>query len=139
MDADNFTVTDEDMVRLPQSYTIEQYGYDPHKLALTFDDGPDPVWTPKILDVLKQYHVKGTFMVIGEEAHEQCRIAEARMCADGQEIGNHTFTHPDISEISPRQLELELNWTERLFAAETGGSAAVFPAAVLDRSGAGHE
>ncbi len=119
MDADNFTVTDEDMVRLPRSYTIQQYGYDPHKLALSFDDGPDPVWTPRILDILKQYHVTGTFFVIGEEAQNNIRLLQ-RYVRDGQEIGNHTFTHPDISEVSQRQLELELNWTERLFAAETG-------------------
>jgi len=119
MDADNFTVIDEDMVRLPRSYTIEQYGYDPHKLALSFDDGPDPVWTPKILAILKQYHVKGTFMVIGEEAQKNIGLLQ-QYVRDGNEIGNHTFTHPDISEISQRQLELELNWTERLFAAETG-------------------
>jgi cellulose synthase/poly-beta-1,6-N-acetylglucosamine synthase-like glycosyltransferase/peptidoglycan/xylan/chitin deacetylase (PgdA/CDA1 family)/spore germination protein YaaH len=119
MDADNFTVIDEGMVRLPRSYTIEQYGYDPHKLALSFDDGPDPVWTPRVLDILKQYHVKGTFLVIGEEAQQNIGLLQ-RYVREGHEIGNHTFTHPDISEISPRQLELELNWTERLFAAETG-------------------
>ena len=119
MDADNFTVTDESMERLPHSYTIEQYGYDPHKLALSFDDGPDAVWTPKILDVLKQYNVKGTFMVIGESAQNNIGLLK-RYVREGQEIGNHTLTHPDISEISQRQLELELNWTERLFAAETG-------------------
>ncbi len=119
MDADNFTVTDESMVRLPHSYTIEQYGYDPHKLALSFDDGPDPVWTPKILDILKQYNVKAAFMVIGEEAQNNVGLLK-RYVREGHEIGNHTFTHPDISEISPRQLELELNWTERLFAAELG-------------------
>ncbi|MFZ0275042.1 MAG: glycosyltransferase [Acidobacteriaceae bacterium] len=119
MDADNFTVIDEDMVRLPRSYTIQQYGYDPHKLALTFDDGPDPVWTPKILAVLKQYKVKATFMVIGEEAQNNIGLLKEYV-REGHEIANHTFTHPDISEISQRQLELELNWTERLFAAETG-------------------
>ena len=54
MDAENFTVTDEHMRRYPQSYTIEQYGYHPNKVALSFDDGPDPMWTPKILDILKQ-------------------------------------------------------------------------------------
>ncbi|MGB6130159.1 MAG: glycosyltransferase [Acidobacteriaceae bacterium] len=119
MDADDFTIIDEDMVRLPRSYTIEQYGYNPHEVALTFDDGPDPVWTPKILDVLNQYHVHGTFMVIGAEALDNVGLLK-RYIADGEEIGNHTFTHPDISEISPQQLELQLNWTERLFAAELG-------------------
>ncbi len=119
MDADDFTIIDEDMTQLPHSYTIQQYGYDPHKLALSFDDGPDPVWTPKILDVLRQYHVPATFMVIGEEAQDNIGLLK-RYMRDGEEIGNHTFTHPDISEISPRQLEVELNWTERLFAAELG-------------------
>ena len=119
MDADNFTVTDETMVRLPRSYMIQQYGYDPHRLALSFDDGPDPVWTPKILDVLKQYNVKATFLVIGEDAQKDIGLLK-RYVREGHEIGNHTFTHPDISEISSRQLELELNWSERLYAAELG-------------------
>jgi spore germination protein YaaH len=119
MDADNFTVTDETMVRLPRSYMIQQYGYDPHRLALSFDDGPDPVWTPKILDVLKKYDVKATFLVIGEEAQKNIGLLK-RYVREGHEIGNHTFTHPDISEISSRQLELELNWSERLYAAELG-------------------
>ena len=119
MDSDDFTLIDEDMTKLPRSYTIEQYGYEPHKVALSFDDGPDPTWTPRILDVLEKYHVHATFMVIGDEAQENVGLLK-RYVRDGEEIGNHTFTHPDISEISPRQLELELNWTERLFAAELG-------------------
>jgi peptidoglycan-N-acetylglucosamine deacetylase len=119
MDSDNFTVTDEHMVTLPHSYTLGQYGYQAKKLALSFDDGPDATWTPKILDILKQYNVKGTFMVIGEQAEENTGLLK-RYVREGHEIGNHTFTHPDISEISPRQLELELNLTERLFAAELG-------------------
>jgi peptidoglycan-N-acetylglucosamine deacetylase len=119
MDSDNDTITDESMDKLPHSYTVEQYGYHPNEVALSFDDGPDPKWTPKILDILKQYNVKGAFMVIGEQAQDNIGILK-RYVREGHEIGNHTFTHPDISEISPRQLELELNWTERLFAAELG-------------------
>jgi peptidoglycan-N-acetylglucosamine deacetylase len=119
MDSDNFTVTDEEMTELPRSYLIEQYGYDPHKLAITFDDGPDPVWTPKILAILKKYNVKATFMVIGGEAQDNTGLLKDYL-KDGQEIGNHTYTHPDISEISDFQLRSELNVTERLFAAELG-------------------
>jgi peptidoglycan-N-acetylglucosamine deacetylase len=119
MDADDFTVTDEHMESLPRSYVIQQYGYNPKKLALSFDDGPDPVWTPKILDVLKQYNVKGAFMVIGEQGQDYTGILK-RYVREGHEIGNHTFTHPDISEISDRQVRLELNLTERLFASELG-------------------
>ncbi len=119
MDAENFTITDENMVALPRSYTIRQYGYDPQKVAISFDDGPDPKWTPKILDILRQYNVRAAFMVIGEQAQENTGLLK-RYVREGHEIGNHTFTHPDISEIPPREVELELNLTERLFAAETG-------------------
>ena len=66
-------IVDEHMDVYPRTYTIEQYGYHPNEVALSFDDGPDPKWTPKILDILKQKHVKGTFMLIGDEAAEQCR------------------------------------------------------------------
>jgi cellulose synthase/poly-beta-1,6-N-acetylglucosamine synthase-like glycosyltransferase/peptidoglycan/xylan/chitin deacetylase (PgdA/CDA1 family)/spore germination protein YaaH len=119
VDSDNVTITDEDMVKLPHSYTIEQYGYEPKKVALTFDDGPDPTWTPRILDVLKKYHVHAAFMVIGEEAQNNIGLLK-RYVREGHEIGNHTYTHPNISEISPQQLQLQLNSTERLFAAELG-------------------
>ncbi|HEX4022853.1 MAG TPA: glycosyltransferase [Acidobacteriaceae bacterium] len=103
----------------PEPYTVEQYGYHRHEVALTFDDGPDPTWTPKILDILKEKNVKATFMVIGEEAQDNIGLLK-RYYREGHEIGNHTFTHPDISEISNRQVDLELNLTERLFAAELG-------------------
>ena len=119
MDSDNFTVTDEQMDDLPRPYVIQQYGYDPKKLAISFDDGPDAVWTPRILDVLKQYNVKASFMVIGEEAADNTGLLK-RYVREGHEIGNHTWTHPDISEISEFQLRSELNLTERLFAAELG-------------------
>lgn len=118
-DPDSHLLVSEQINTFPQSYNVEQYGYHPREVALTFDDGPDPTWTPKILDVLKKKHVVGTFMVIGEEAQDNIGLLK-RYYREGHEIGNHTFTHPDISEISHRQLLLELNLTERLFAAELG-------------------
>jgi cellulose synthase/poly-beta-1,6-N-acetylglucosamine synthase-like glycosyltransferase/peptidoglycan/xylan/chitin deacetylase (PgdA/CDA1 family)/spore germination protein YaaH len=113
------TITQESMDSYPLSYTVEQYGYNPKKIALTFDDGPDPEWTPKILAVLNKYNVIGTFLMIGETAENNTGLMK-RVYRDGQEIGNHTFTHPDISEISNAQVDLQLNLTERLFAAELG-------------------
>ena len=110
---------DEHMDVYPRTYTIEQYGYHPKEVAISFDDGPDPRWTPQILDILKQKHVKGTFMLIGEEAAQNVGLMR-RIVREGNEIGNHTYTHPDISEISPRQLELEVNITERLFESKLG-------------------
>jgi peptidoglycan-N-acetylglucosamine deacetylase len=112
-------IIDEHMDVYPRTYTIEQYGYHPKELAISFDDGPDPRWTPRILDILKQKHVKGTFMLIGDEAAQNVSLMR-RIVREGNEIGNHTYTHPDISEISPRQLELETNITERLFESKLG-------------------
>ncbi len=131
-------MTQESMDSYPLSYTVEQYGYNEKKVALSFDDGPDPEWTPKILDILKQYNVKGTFFMIGEVAEDYVGVMQ-RVYREGHEIGNHTWSHPDISEISNRQVDLELNLTERLFAIEAWSAAALFPAAVFDRPGAGYE
>jgi cellulose synthase/poly-beta-1,6-N-acetylglucosamine synthase-like glycosyltransferase/peptidoglycan/xylan/chitin deacetylase (PgdA/CDA1 family)/spore germination protein YaaH len=112
-------ITQEKMTSYPLSYTVEQYGYHPKQVALSFDDGPDPVWTPRILDILNKYHVVGTFFMIGEEAQNNIGVMQ-RVYREGHEIGNHTFTHPDISEISTGSVDVELNLTERLFAAKIG-------------------
>ncbi len=112
-------IIDEHMDAYPHGYTVLQYGYHPNKVALSFDDGPDPKWTPKILDILKQKQVKGTFMMIGAEAQENIGLMQ-RVAREGHEIGNHTFFHPDISEISTQQLDLEVKLTERLFASKLG-------------------
>ena len=113
------SVTAETMTSYPLSYTVTQTGYYPNEVALSFDDGPDPTWTPKILDILKQKHASGAFFMIGEEAQNNIGLMQ-RVYREGHEIGNHTFTHPDISEISNASVDLELNLTERLFAAELG-------------------
>lgn len=112
-------VTQESMHSYPLSYTVTQYGYHPKQVALSFDDGPDPEWTPKILDILKKYNVKGTFFMIGEEAEKNVGVMQ-RVYREGHEIGNHTFTHPDISEISKGQADLQINLAERLFASKLG-------------------
>ena len=118
-DARRRLIIDEHMDDYPLAYHVQYYGYQPGKIALSFDDGPDPTWTPRILDILKQKGVKGTFMIIGTEAQENVGLLQ-RMVREGHELGNHTYTHPDISEISPRQLQLELNLTELLFASKLG-------------------
>ena len=115
------SITEETMTSYPLSYTVTQTGYDPNKkeVALSFDDGPDPVWTPKILKILKQYNVVGTFFMIGAEAQNNVGVMK-QVYREGHEIGNHTWFHPDISEISTSSVDLELNLTERLFASELG-------------------
>jgi cellulose synthase/poly-beta-1,6-N-acetylglucosamine synthase-like glycosyltransferase/peptidoglycan/xylan/chitin deacetylase (PgdA/CDA1 family)/spore germination protein YaaH len=113
------SIVSEKMVSYPLPYTVQYVGYNPKQVALSFDDGPDPEWTPKILDILKKYGVSGTFFMIGEEAEDNVAIMR-RVYREGHEIGNHTFTHPDISGISNGQIDLQLALTERLFAAKLG-------------------
>jgi cellulose synthase/poly-beta-1,6-N-acetylglucosamine synthase-like glycosyltransferase/peptidoglycan/xylan/chitin deacetylase (PgdA/CDA1 family)/spore germination protein YaaH len=110
-------IYDEHMDVYPRTYTVEYYGYHPNQVSISFDDGPDPKWTPKILDILKQKNVKGTFFLIGAEAAENIGLMQ-RLAREGNEVGNHTYTHPDISEISPQQLDLQIKLTERLFASK---------------------
>jgi len=112
-------IIDEHMDVYPHSYTVQYYGYHPNEVALSFDDGPDPHWTPRILDILEQKHCTGTFLIIGEEALENVGLIR-REVRDGDEIGNHTYTHPDISEIPLARLDLEIKLTERLFASKLG-------------------
>jgi cellulose synthase/poly-beta-1,6-N-acetylglucosamine synthase-like glycosyltransferase/peptidoglycan/xylan/chitin deacetylase (PgdA/CDA1 family) len=119
LDADTKLITDEVFQSLPEPYRVARYGYSPNKVALTFDDGPDPEWTPKILDVLKQEHATATFFLIGIQTDKFPGLAQ-RIYREGHTIGNHTFTHPDVSNISSTQFKVELNLTERLFASLVG-------------------
>ena len=73
------------------------HGRQAGKLALTFDDGPDPEWTPAILDILKAKNVRATFFVIGENAEANPGLVQ-RILAEGHEVGNHTFTHPNLAD-----------------------------------------
>ena len=98
---------------------------DGRKFALTFDDGPDPTWTPKILDLLKKLHVHATFFLIGQNAEENPGLVR-RIVAEGHEIGSHTYTHPNLGLASHEQVKLELNATQRLIEAVTGRSTTLF-------------
>jgi cellulose synthase/poly-beta-1,6-N-acetylglucosamine synthase-like glycosyltransferase/peptidoglycan/xylan/chitin deacetylase (PgdA/CDA1 family) len=121
----NNLVGDEVFKNLPSPYEVNMYGSSPNKIAITFDDGPDPEWTPKILDILKDKGVRATFFLIGVEAQKYPGITK-RVYAEGHEIGNHTFTHPDISNISKRYFEVELNLTERFFEGKLGVKPVLF-------------
>jgi cellulose synthase/poly-beta-1,6-N-acetylglucosamine synthase-like glycosyltransferase/spore germination protein YaaH/peptidoglycan/xylan/chitin deacetylase (PgdA/CDA1 family) len=124
-DAASDLFTGEKYEAYPLSYDIEQIGAAKNKIALSFDDGPDPQWTPKILDVLKGKNVVGTFFVIGDEANRYPGILK-REYAEGHIIGNHTFTHPRFDEISNTQIKWELNLTQRLFESTLGIKSVLF-------------
>jgi cellulose synthase/poly-beta-1,6-N-acetylglucosamine synthase-like glycosyltransferase/peptidoglycan/xylan/chitin deacetylase (PgdA/CDA1 family)/spore germination protein YaaH len=124
-DSESDVIDDESFQSYPLSWRIQQMGAAPHKVALTFDDGPDPVWTPKILDVLKQKQAPATFFVIGNAANQEAHIVKQEF-AQGDEIGNHTFTHPEFDIISKTQLQLELNLTELLIESGLGVKTTLF-------------
>ncbi|MEU3985307.1 bifunctional polysaccharide deacetylase/glycosyltransferase family 2 protein [Streptomyces sp. NPDC026672] len=88
-------------------------------LALTFDDGPDPVWTPRILDVLRRNHVHATFFIVGTQAVAHPELVR-RIVAEGHQIGIHTFTHPDLARLAPWQRSLELRETQLAVAGAAG-------------------
>ncbi len=124
-DPDTDLITDETYESYPLSYEIDQLGAVPKKIAISFDDGPDPRWTPKILDILKEKKVPGAFFVIGEEAAKSPGILR-RAYAEGHSIGNHTYSHQVLDEISPTQLRWELNLTQRLIESTLGVKSILF-------------
>src|SRR2546423_824113 len=88
-------------------------------IALTFDDGPDPRWTPKVLDVLARYRARATFFEIGSQVNQHPELSR-RVLAAGHEIGAHTFTHPDLAATPAWRRSLELTLASNAIAAATG-------------------
>ena len=120
LDQSTGIITDQSFDSFPEPYRVARYGSSRDKVAITFDDGPDPEWTPKILDVLKSTQAPAAFFLIGIQADKFADITD-RIYREGHEIGNHTFTHPDISNISKGFMRaVELNLTEQLFASRLG-------------------
>ncbi len=125
IDTQTGDINDETYTSLPTSYVIRRVGSVPKTLSLTFDDGPDPAYTPAILDILKAKHVKATFFIIGANVEAHPALLQ-RILAEGHEIGNHTFTHPNLAETSPEADKLEYNATQQLVAALTGRRMVMF-------------
>ncbi len=122
-DDDDFS---EQYQTYPTPYVITHTGaVDEKLLCLTFDDGPDPRYTPAILDILKQRQVPATFFVIGVNAEQFPNLIK-REYAEGHEIGNHTYTHPNIAATSALRTELELSTTQRIIENLLGVSTTFF-------------
>ena len=130
VDGDTGQIVDEKYSAVPTPFVIQRSGDLPGKIALTFDDGPDPDWTPKILDVLKEKGVHASFFVIGENAEAYPDLVK-RIVDEGHDVGNHTFTHPNLGELPEPLVTLEINATQRLFEALTGRSLRLFRAPFL--------
>lgn len=109
-------------------YALQHYGYGPgvHRtISLTFDDGPDPVWTPRLLDLLSEYGVPATFFVTGEQTARYPEVMQ-RIVREGHALGNHSLTHIDVSETTAFRQQLEVSLADRIMRAQTGQSAAFF-------------
>ncbi|HET7226016.1 MAG TPA: glycosyltransferase [Candidatus Eisenbacteria bacterium] len=117
--------SDESYHHYPSPFVMGREGYQAKTIALTFDDGPSWPWTPQILDVLAADSVRATFFVVGRNAERHPDLLH-RIWADGHELGNHTFTHPNLAAVSPRRAQLELNATQRVIEAELGRSTVLF-------------
>jgi peptidoglycan-N-acetylglucosamine deacetylase len=101
-------------------------GYTDQKIvALTFDDGPDPSYTPQILKILQKTHVQATFFVEGANAVHYPELVRAES-ENGHFIGNHTFNHPHLSSLSQRSIRKEINATDQVIQKITGKQTLFF-------------
>ncbi len=125
IDSETGQIFDQTYTRAPTPFVVQRTGAQPGKLALTFDDGPDPEWTPKILDILKDKGIHASFFIIGENAQSYPSLLR-RILAEGHDVGNHTFTHPNLGMMPDGLISLEINATQRLFEALTGRSMRLF-------------
>ena len=94
------------------------------RVALTFDDGPDPRRTPALLDALRELDVKATFFVVGDSVDANPELC-ARIAREGHELGNHTYSHRYLPLARSRSVERELRATDRAIARATGQVPAI--------------
>lgn len=110
----------KEIARLQEQGRIIYSGnIDVPEIALTFDDGPDPQYTPQILDILRQYRVKATFFCIGHQATRSPHIVKQEFDM-GHNIGNHTWTHPDLALLSATDVLSEICRTSDALEEATG-------------------
>lgn len=121
--AGEFTETVE---AYPTGDVIGSVGHSDRKVfALTFDDGPDDRFTPRILDILKEKKAPAAFFVVGEKAEDSAELLR-RMYAEGHVVGNHTYSHGNELAASEPSLRMELNLTQRIVEHALGRSATLF-------------
>jgi cellulose synthase/poly-beta-1,6-N-acetylglucosamine synthase-like glycosyltransferase/peptidoglycan/xylan/chitin deacetylase (PgdA/CDA1 family)/spore germination protein YaaH len=113
--------------RVPSGYVVEKRGASNKKIALTFDDGPDEHNTGKLLDVLHSLHAPATFFVVGDQVTRFPELV-VREAQEGHLVGNHSFTHPHLETLTPREATAELTATQRLVEGLTGYRTPLFRA-----------
>lgn len=125
-DPETSFVTDVVYSRLPRAAVIEKFGAGAaDQLVLTFDDGPDPDFTPPILDALKESGVSAAFFLVGHHIWENRDLVQ-RMIDEGHEIGSHSYWHPNMREINHSRALLELNMFQRVLGSAAGYGTLLF-------------
>jgi cellulose synthase/poly-beta-1,6-N-acetylglucosamine synthase-like glycosyltransferase/peptidoglycan/xylan/chitin deacetylase (PgdA/CDA1 family) len=103
----------------------QSLGLRDHRLVLTFDDGPDPTWTPKVLDVLAEHRAHAVFFVTGTMTSRHPDLVR-RMVEEGHEIGLHTFNHPDLTRQSKKRIDWELSQNQLAITGAAGIRTSLF-------------
>jgi peptidoglycan/xylan/chitin deacetylase (PgdA/CDA1 family) len=97
----------------------------PGELALTFDDGPNPAWTPQLLEILASHDVRATFFLLGRYAEAESELVR-RIVAAGHFIGNHSWSHPNLALASSSRIREELSRTSQTLEQITGAPVRIF-------------
>ncbi|TWD98844.1 peptidoglycan/xylan/chitin deacetylase (PgdA/CDA1 family) [Neobacillus bataviensis] len=100
-------------------------------VAITFDDGPNPIYTPEVLEIFEKAEGKATFFMIGEQMKDQPGIVKLA-AEQGHEIGNHTYSHPKLSALTPAECLAEIESNEQIIRELTGQAPVVFRPPYLD-------
>jgi len=128
IDTAEMLISAEAYDKLPSDYVVKRWGKTTQKkLVLTYDDGPDPLYTRQILDTLSKYHVPASFFMVGLQAENNIPLVK-RIYNEGYEIGNHTFTHPNMAVVSEKRANVEMDLTRLLIECITGHSTLMFRA-----------
>lgn len=132
-------ILDETMRKLPSGAVVQSWGEArDNRVVLTFDDGPDPRYTPQILDILKEKKAPAAFFIIGRNALQHPELIQ-RMFNEGHEIGNHTFSHPNLKDRTQADVAFELNSTQRVLESQIGVRTVLFRAPYADMGNDGDQ
>ncbi len=127
------TIASSTLTKLDTANQVVSQGQLPKKVALTFDDGPDPVYTPKVMEILESYNVRGTFFVIGQNVLAYPETARM-LVSHGHEIENHTFTHPVFSLLTKEANKSQMQATNDIIYEITGTHPQYFRKPYSDRN-----
>jgi len=105
--------------RIAEKITFSEVNVDGPYIAMTFDDGPHATNTPKLLDMAAKRHIKLTFFVLGECVQQNPAVLQ-REVAEGHEIGNHSWSHPNLAKLSDEAVRSQLRRTDELIVKTTG-------------------